>query len=136
MAEPIRIEVEFSGARSVALAAGAATVSDVFLFSPNAQHARGTFKSVSSTPTPVATDITDFYILGSNGDPDGADDSAREYASADVVHADAIVSLDHAQQITAVRNGTLRAYQAGKIRVVNNGAVSVTVSAVLEEFIG
>ena len=131
MSEPFQIEVKWAGARSVTVGAGSATTSDAFLFLPNTTSTRGTYKA-NNAGTPTAGDTVDFYILGSNGDPDGS--GADERASADTTHGDYIVTLDTLVTDPAIRNGNTAGYKDGKIRVVNNAASAAVVSCILQEF--
>jgi hypothetical protein len=133
MSEYILIPIKWAGARTISIGAGAATVSDAFLFSGNAIGGIGTFKA-DNAGVPASGDTVDVYILGSAGDPDGA--GVNELASADATHGNYLTTLDTNVTDPALRTPSVPAYVEGKIRAVNNGASAVTFSGIIKELIG
>jgi len=128
----VETKVLFAGANTVSVAVAGSAVSDVITLDATAVDAAITIKA-DNAGIPAAGDTVDVYVLLSAGDPDGAA-VADEYASQDSTHAMWLCRLD--TNVTDPAIITVRyppVPQAGKIYVVNNGASSVTVGAVIEE---
>lgn len=126
-----KINIKWSGARSISVSAGAATTSDVFLTDGNAVGLWGTFKANNATATPTAGDTVDVYLLGSVGDPDGS--GTYEYPSADTTHGIFITTLDTLVTDPAIKSAALPAFEFNKLRIVNNAATTVTFSGVIRQ---
>lgn len=125
-------KVLFGGANSVSIASLGSNVSDLITLDTTCISASLTIKA-DNAGTPATGDTVDVYVLLSSGDPDGAA-VADEFASADTVHARFLCQLDTATSDPAIRTVDYPFVpQAGKLFAVNNGASSVTFSAVIEE---
>ena len=125
------IQVQWSAANSVSIAAGASSVSDAFTFDAASFKGDVQFKA-DNNGTPAAGDTVDFYLLPTLGDPDGASDD--EYASNG--HGIFLGRIDtNTEDPGVLVVGGLPAPKGGKIRGVNNSAGrAITVSACLYEY--
>lgn len=82
--------------------------------------------------TPASGDTVDFYLLASNGDPDGV--GTDEFTTQDIDTAHFLVRIDHNSVGATVLIGPIALpvpVKNYRIWAVNNGATSVTVSAIL-----
>ena len=125
-------KVLFGAANSVSIGVAGSNISDTITLDTTCVDAAITVKA-DNAGTPVAGDTVDVYVLLSAGDPDGAA-VADEFASADGVHSQFLCQLDTNTSDPAAATVQYPAVpQAGKLYAVNNGASSVTFSAVIEE---
>lgn len=127
------IQVQWSGADSQSVSAGASATSDTVSFHTAAVEGMVSLKA-DNNGTPAAGDTVDLFILYTSGDPDGA--GADEFDTNS--HGRYLATLD-----TSVEDPALRTVRVGvaakgaKIRAVNNSAGrSITVSAALTEVRG
>jgi len=128
----VETKVVHASANTKAITTGSNATSDLVTLDATCIDASITVKA-DMAGTPVAGDIIDVYTLLSSGDPDGAA-SADEFDSADSTHARHLGSLDCNVTDPAIKTFPLPSTpQAQKIYMVNNGAATVTVGAVIEE---
>jgi len=125
------IKVLFSTANSVSIVAGGNNSSDLVTLPDDTFEGSITLKA-DHAGTPVAGDILNVYVRLSSGDPDGAA-AADEFASSDTKHARFIGQLDLFTTDPAIATFDYSVFPvAGHVYAVNEGASSVTFSAVIE----
>lgn len=123
------IQVTWSAANSLSIAAGNNATSDLFTFSTNGSFAHIQLKA-DNDGTPAAGDTVEFYLLLACGDPDGA--GADEYDT--VGHALPLGTLDTNAEDPALRTVNCPMVKGGKLYAVNNSAGrAITVSACILE---
>lgn len=123
------IQILWSTANSLSIAAGANATSDVFAFSANGSFAHIQIKA-KNDGTPAAGDTVDFFLLLTCGDPDGA--GADEYDT--VGHAIPLGTLDTDAEDPALRTVNCPMVLGGRLYAVNNSAGrAITVSACILE---
>ena len=123
------VQVTWSAANSLSIAAGNNATSDVFAFSTNGSFAHIRLKA-DNNGTPAAGDTVSFFLLLTCGDPDG--DGADEYDT--VNHAIPLGTLDTNAEDPALRTVNCPMVKGGKLYAVNNSAGRViTVSACILE---
>ena len=123
------VQVTWSAANSLSIAAGNNATSDVFTFSTNGSLAHIQLKA-DNDGTPAAGDTVDFFLLLTCGDPDGA--GADEYDT--VNHAIPLGTLDTNSEDPALRTVNCPMVKGGKLYAVNNSAGrAITVSACILE---
>jgi len=128
----VETKVLFGTANSISITTGSTNTSDLITLDATCVGGSITIKA-DNAGTPASGDTVDVYVLLSSGDPDGAA-AADEFASADVYHSKFIGTLDTNITDPAIRTLNYPAIpQAGKLYTKNNGASSVTFSAVIEE---
>ena len=124
-------QVFWAGGVTVSVAAGAAAVSDVVTPGADAVGAVLQVKA-DNTGTPAAGDTLDVYLLMTTGDPDADPDSADEFDT--INHGLFLMRLDTSADDPALKTVEIpTAMKAYKVRVVNNGASGMTVSAQVYE---
>jgi len=125
-------KVLFGGANSISIASGAQNTSDTITLDATCIKASITIKADNSA-APAPGDTINVYILQSSGDPDGAA-VADEFDSADTKHSYLLAVIDTSVTNPGVTTVSYPAVpQAGKLYADNNGAASMTYSAVIEE---
>lgn len=128
------LKVLFGTNNTVSIATVSTDTSDLITLGATTVSASITVKA-DNAGTPAAGDTVDVYVVLSSGDPDGAA-IADEFASEDTTHARFLGQLN-----TNVTDPALATFpypvtpQAGKLYTSNNGASSVTFSAVVEEMV-
>jgi len=123
------IQITWSAANSVSIAAGNNDTSDVFTFSTNSSFGHIQIKA-ENDGTPAAGDTVDFFLLLSCGDPDGA--GAAEYDT--IGHALPLGTLDTNAEDPALRTVNCPIVLGGMLYAVNNSAGrAITVSACILE---
>ena len=124
-------QVLWAGGVTVSVAAGGAATSDAI--TPG-QDAVGAILQVKAdnTGTPAAGDTLDVYLLMTAGDPDADPDTADEYDT--INHGLFLMRLDTSADDPALKSVEIpTAMKAYQVRVVNNGASAMTVSAQVYE---
>ena len=124
-------QVLWAGGVTVSVAAGAATNSDTI--TPGADAVGAVLQvKVDNTGTPAAGDTLDVYLLMTTGDPDADPDSADEFDTNN--HGLFLMRLDTNADDPAIKTVEIpTAMKAYKVRVMNNGASAMTVSAQVYE---
>jgi len=123
------IQIEWSGAANLSIAAGNNATSDAFIFLAFGSFAHIQLKA-KNDGTPAAGDTVDFFLLLTCGDPDGA--GADEYDT--VNHAIPLGTLDTNSEDPAIRTVNCPMVKGGKLYAVNNSAGrAITVSACILE---
>lgn len=123
------IQITWSAANSLSIAAGNNATSDAFVFSTIGSFAHIQIKA-DNDGTPAAGDTVDFFLLLTCGDPDGA--GADEYDT--VNHAIPLGTLDTDSEDPATRTVNCPMVKGGKLYAVNNSAGrAITVSACILE---
>lgn len=123
------IQIEWTGASSLSIAAAANATSDAFTFSDNSSFAHIQLKA-KNDGTPAAGDTVDFFLILSCGDPDGA--GAAEYDT--VGHAIPLGTLDTNAEDPALRTVNCPIVLGGQLYAVNNSAGrAITVSSCILE---
>ena len=123
------IQVEWTGADSLSIAAANNGTSDAFAFSTKASSGHIQLKA-DNDGAPAGGDTIDFFLLLTCGDPDGA--VADEYDT--VEHAIPLGTLDTNTEDPAIRTVNCPIVKGGKIYAVNNSAGrAITVSACILE---
>lgn len=124
-------QVYWAGAVTVSVAAGGAATSDAITPGADAVGAILQVKA-DNTGTPAAGDTLDVYLLMTAGDPDAATDVADEYDT--INHGLFLMRLDTSADDPALKSVEIPTAMKGyKVRVVNNGASAMTVSAQVYE---
>jgi hypothetical protein len=120
-----------TGSLTNSLSAGSSENSDAFSFSSTSFEAMITCKCDNAS-TPQSGDTTDFWLLFTTGDPDGAEVS-DEYDSDD--HGMFLCNLDTSDDDPALCTVRIPvAAKGGKIRATNNsGGRSTTISCQIYE---
>lgn len=126
-------QVQWAGANSISVASGAGQTSDAVAIADKAIAGSVTIKAKHSA-APVSGDEVRAYVLYTVGDPDADPEAADEYDT----HQHALpVVLDLNTEDPAQKTVQIDTAATGlKIRVVNDGAAAVTVSAQYSEQTG
>ena len=123
------IQITWSAANSLSIAAGNNATSDAFTYSTDSSFAHLQLKA-DNDGTPAAGDTVDFFLLLTCGDPDGA--VADEYDT--VNHAIPLGTLDTNSEDPAIRTVNCPIVKGGKLYAKNNSAGrAITVSACILE---
>ena len=123
------VQVTWSAANSLSIAATGNATSDAFTFSTNGSFAHIQLEA-DNDGTPAAGDTVSFFLLLTCGDPDGA--GADEYDT--VNHAIPLGTLDTNSEDPALRTVNCPMVKGGKLYAVNNSAGrAITVSACILE---
>lgn len=125
-------QIVWSAANNLSIAAAGNGTSDAFAFNNSSINAMITCKADNNT-TPASGDTVEFYLLYTNGDPDGA--SSDEYDT--TIQGTLLCVLDtnttDPAQATMSVNPSAK---GGKIYAVNKSAThSITVAATMYETI-
>lgn len=124
------VQIVWAAANSISVAAGAAQVSDAFVFTDATIQAAISLKA-DNNGVPAAGDKVKCYLLLTSGDPDGA--VADEYDSAN--HGLFLGELDTASDDPAQMTVDIpSSAKGGKVRAVSAAATNgITVSATIYE---
>ncbi len=123
-------QIVWSAANNLSVSAGSTGTSDAFTFDATSFNATLTLKA-DNNGTPASGDSVTFYLLYTNGDPDGT--GADEYDTTTQGTLLAILDTntsDPAQTTVSVNPSA----KGGKIYAVNNsGGRAITISATMYE---
>ena len=125
-------QIQWSTANSVSVSSGSNQTSDAITMTADVKAASIQCKA-DNGGTPAAGDTLDFYILYTNGDPDGT--GSDEYDTGDNTNAELLCRLDTNSTATMLKTVPIQVGSKGfKVYVESNAASnSITASATLYE---
>ena len=123
-------QIVWSAANNLSISAGSTGTSDAFTFDATSFNATITLKA-DNNGTPTSGDKVDFYLLYTNGDPDGTSSDEYDSATQGTWLATLDTNTNDPAQTTVAINPSAK---GGKIYAKNNaGSNGITVSATMYE---
>ena len=123
-------QIVWSAANNLSVSAGSTGTSDAFTFDATSFNATITLKA-DNNGTPTSGDKVDFYLLYTNGDPDGTSSDEYDSATQGTWLATLDTNTNDPAQTTVAINPSAK---GGKIYAKNNaGSNGITVSATMYE---
>jgi hypothetical protein len=123
-------QIVWSAANNLSVSAGSTGTSDAFTFDATSFNATITLKA-DNNGTPASGDKVDFYLLYTNGDPDGTSSDEYDSATQGTWLATLDTNTNDPAQTTVSVNPSAK---GGKIYAKNNaGSNGITVSATMYE---
>jgi len=123
-------QIQWSAANNLSIALSSTGTSDAFTFDGTSFLATITLKADNNT-TPSSGDTVTFYLLYTNGDPDGTGADEYDTTTQGTLLALLDTNTSDPAQVTVAVNPSAK---GGKIYAVNNSSThAITVSATLYE---
>ena len=123
-------QIVWSAANNLSVSAGSTGTSDAFTFDATSFNATITLKA-DNNGTPTSGDKVDFYLLYTNGDPDGTSSDEYDSATQGTWLATLDTNTNDPAQTTVAINPSAK---GGKIYAKNNaGSNGITASATMYE---